>query len=56
MKTYQRNFKKTVWGYATVTAKHTREAKNKFDTQDTDDEYDNKSEYEWEEKIIEVKK
>jgi hypothetical protein len=48
---YIRNFKKTVWGYATVDAKNPEEARQKFDNGDTDDEFDNKSDYDWENEI-----
>ena len=51
---YRRNFKKIVWGFATAEADSEDEARDKFDTEDTDDEFDNKSEYEWETKIKEV--
>ena len=42
-------FKKTVWGYAIIRATTLKEAKNKFQNGDIDDECDNDSEYEWEE-------
>ena len=49
MPRYIRNFKKTVWGFASVEADSLEEAQQKFDDQDEGyDESDNKSEYEWE--------
>jgi len=45
---YIRNFKKTVWGFASVDAKSLKEAKKKF-AEGEADEFDNASEYEWEE-------
>ena len=49
MARYIRNFKKTVWGYASVEADSKKEAEKKFDDGDSDDEFDNKSDYDWEE-------
>ena len=49
-----RNFKKTVWGFASVEADSMEEAAKKFDEEDeTYDEFDNKSDYEWEDEIKE---
>ena len=48
MPTYQRNFKKIVWGYQQVEAEDMKEAMLKFDDDDFDDEFDNKSDYEFE--------
>jgi hypothetical protein len=50
MKTYQRNFKKIVYGYAQVKAKNITEARDRFDVADCD-EFDNNSDYEWEAEI-----
>jgi hypothetical protein len=53
-KEYRKNFRKVIWGYATVTAKNLKEAEKKFDSWDFNDEHDNESDYEWEE-IEEIK-
>jgi len=53
MKTYERCFVKTVWGHARVEAENEEEARDKFDVCDCD-EFDNKSEYEWDDKIKKV--
>ena len=47
MPRYIRNFKKIVYGYASVEADSLKEAQEKFDDNDND-EFDNNSEYEWE--------
>ena len=51
MTRFDKNFKKTVWGFATVTAKDKEEAQRKFDEGDIDDEFDNKSDYEWDDDV-----
>lgn len=48
MAKYVRNFKKVVYGYVEVKADSPEEAQKKFDN-GKEDEFDNKSEYEWEE-------
>jgi hypothetical protein len=54
-KEFRKNFKKTIWGYATIYAKDLEEAKEKFDEGEIDDEFDNKSDYEWDDKFEEKK-
>jgi len=51
MTRYIRNFKKVVWGYGSVEADSLEEAQEKFDSGNIDDEFDNKSEYEWEDVV-----
>lgn len=46
-KRFRKNFKKTVWGFMEVYAKNKKEADKKFDDADYD-EFDNKSDYEFE--------
>lgn len=48
---YRRKFRKTVWGVAEVEADSIDEAQDRFDTEDIDSEFDNKSDYEWEGEI-----
>ena len=48
MPRYIRNFKKIVWGYGEVEANSLEEAQQKFDDGEETDEFDNKSDYEWE--------
>lgn len=50
---YIKNFKKIVWGYGSVEADSLEEAKKKFDDGDIDDEFDNNSDYEWEDEVVE---
>ena len=54
MKTYTQNFTKTVWGYLQVEAESEQEAKRMFEEMDCD-EIDHKSEYEFEDKMEELK-
>ena len=49
---YIKDFKKIVWGYASIEADSMEEAEQKFEDEDFD-EFDNKSDYEWEEEIKE---
>lgn len=51
LKTYQRGFTKTVHGFAEVQASSEEEALEKFEDGYGVDEFDNKSEYEWNAKI-----
>jgi len=44
-------YKKTVWGYVTIEAKTVTDAKDKFVNGEWDDEFDNDSEYEWDDMI-----
>lgn len=55
MKTYNKNFKKTVYGFATVKARNKEEAEELFNSGDFD-EFDNKSDYEFEGEIEEQNK
>jgi len=50
MPRYIRNFKKIVYGYASVEANSLEEAKEMFDNNEYD-EFDNNSEYEWEDVV-----
>lgn len=45
---YRKNFKKIVWGFVEVEAKDEQEAEELFDNGEYD-EFDNKSDYEFEE-------
>ena len=54
MKIYRIPFKKIAWGYGDVIAKSKKEALEKFPA-DLIDEYENKTEYEIEEDLIEVR-
>ena len=54
MKRYRRNFEKIVYGYAEVLAESENEARAKFCSEELDDEFDNKSEYEWDEDIEDI--
>ncbi len=47
MATYRNNFKKVVYGYVEVEAKNKEEAQREQDN-GNEDEFDNKSDYEWE--------
>ena len=49
MKTYRKNFRKIVYGYMDVLADSEEEAQSKLDEGAIDNEFDNKSEYEYEE-------
>ena len=49
---YTKNFKKTIWGFATIEAGSEEEAIKKFEDGEYD-EFDNKSDYEWDEEIKE---
>jgi len=48
---YRRNYEKLIWGSAVVEAKSEDEARDRFDTDDADDYFDNKSEITWENNI-----
>ena len=52
MKTYKKNFRKTVWGYFEVKANSPSAADKKFDDGDCE-EFDNKSDYDMDEKWTE---
>lgn len=54
MTEYKFNFKKTVWGYATVIAESMEEARKKLEEGDIDDEFDNQSYYEYDFDKVEV--
>lgn len=48
LKRYRKNFKKTVWGFVEVHAKNKEEAEQQY-IDSNYDEFDNKSDYEFEE-------
>ena len=53
MKEYNVNFKRTSWGFIRILAENEEEAKEKLDNGEWYDEFDNKSEYEFEDEICE---